>query len=272
MFRAGIFLLPLVAFAQTPPPEVDQALRARATEFLQAHVDGNFRKAYDFVAEDTKDYYFGAQKTRYNSFKIDEIRYSDDFTKADVKITAEYNVSIQGRPLPVTNPAILKWQIENEKWFWHYDPKSIADTPMGWSDWSAAKMNSGQDAPPKLTDEALAQRAHEILTQSGIDKSEVTLATDKASSDQVVYHNALPGSVRVFVEAGAKLEGFHAELDKTDVGAGANVVLKLTYDPAADSSGKAAGSLVHLQLRIEPFDRVFPIDVRFSGAKQEPGR
>jgi hypothetical protein len=273
MFRAGIVLLPLVAFAQTAPPEVDQALRARATEFLQYHVEGNFRKAFELVAEDSKDFYFASQKTKYNWFKIDEIKYSDDFTKANVKIIAEYNVSIQAHILPVTNSAILQWQIEDGKWVWHYDPKSVMDTPMGWSDRNAAKANAERAAAaPKLTDEALAQRAHDILTQSGVDKSDVTLASDKMSSDQVVFHNSLPGPVRIALDPFGKLPGFRAELDKEDIGASGNAVLKFTYDPAADSSRQAPGTVLHLQLRIEPFDRIFPVDVRFSGTKQDPDR
>src|SRR5580658_6041018 len=40
------------------PPEVEQALRARVTEFFQFHVEGNFRAAYGMIAEDTKEYYF----------------------------------------------------------------------------------------------------------------------------------------------------------------------------------------------------------------------
>ena len=82
-------LLPVLAFAQNAPPVVDQALRARVTEFFQDHVDGNFRKAYDLVAEDTKDYYFGAQKFQFKSFHIDGIKFFDDYTKADVNVTGE---------------------------------------------------------------------------------------------------------------------------------------------------------------------------------------
>ncbi len=89
LFRAAFVLLPVVAFAQTPPPEVDEALRARVTEFFQYHVDANFRKAYELVAEDTKEQYFGAQKWQFKSFKIDSIKYSDNFTKAEVQVTGQ---------------------------------------------------------------------------------------------------------------------------------------------------------------------------------------
>ena len=46
------------------PPEVDQALRARANAFLDYESKGENRKAYDLVAEDSRDYYFGATKEK----------------------------------------------------------------------------------------------------------------------------------------------------------------------------------------------------------------
>ena len=79
-FQAAIFLLPLAALAQAPPPEVDQALRARVTAFFQAHVDGSFRKAFEIVAEDTKDYYFKTEKVQFKSSQDPgDIKYSADF-------------------------------------------------------------------------------------------------------------------------------------------------------------------------------------------------
>src|SRR5258706_8270520 len=77
MMRFGTLLLsitPLFLYAQepkpasrpaaTPPGATDQALRERETTFLQYQVDGAFRKAYDLVAEDSKDFYFAIEKTK----------------------------------------------------------------------------------------------------------------------------------------------------------------------------------------------------------------
>jgi len=50
-----------------PPADVDQALRARITEFFQFHVTGEYRKAEALVAEDTKDYFYDHNKPKYLS-------------------------------------------------------------------------------------------------------------------------------------------------------------------------------------------------------------
>ena len=67
-------------FAQTPtdvfhkaPPHVDEALRTRVSQFLQAHVDGKFRNAIDLVADNSKDFYFAMEKRKYLSFEIVKI-------------------------------------------------------------------------------------------------------------------------------------------------------------------------------------------------------
>src|SRR6516165_6361996 len=91
VIRAALCLLPLIAFAQPqspqPPPETDQALRARVTEFFQDFVDGKFRDAMNLVAEDTQDEYLSSAKTPMKEFKIRDVKYSgDDFSKADVTL------------------------------------------------------------------------------------------------------------------------------------------------------------------------------------------
>src|SRR5258708_40073250 len=89
--RSVLLILPMIALAQepvspTPSPEVDRALRARVSEFFQDFLDGKFREAMDLVANDTKDEYFTGGKSPLKAYKIRDVRYSDDFTKAAVAL------------------------------------------------------------------------------------------------------------------------------------------------------------------------------------------
>src|SRR5712692_6584417 len=94
MSRASLALLLVSAlWAQTPgdrfnkpPADVDEALRSRIAKFYQAHVDKKFRQADEYVAEDTKDFYYEASKPAYLDFEIKSIAYSDNFTKANVVV------------------------------------------------------------------------------------------------------------------------------------------------------------------------------------------
>lgn len=275
------------AFAQTTapapptpsfkaPPEVEQALRARVTEFFQLHVESNFRKAYGMVAEDTKDYYFNNKKNTYKSFRVTGVKFlNSDFTKASVDLECQQvmeRVEFRGVVIPI--PMTTLWKIEDGKWMWYRDPNVTQLTPMGSSDLS--KIGAGTDEQiaerlKALTNPAsIAQRGLQIVGQSGIDKPEVTLAMDKASSAEVTFHNGQSGYIKLGLDPGAKVAGFSATLDKVDVGANENAVLKLSYDPPA-GSGSARQSpaqtmpqAVQVRLFVQPFNQTFMVKVNFG--------
>ena len=258
-----LLLIPLLALAQAPLPEVDEALRARVTEFYQAHVDGNFRKAFDLVAEESKDTYFGANKTQFKSFTINKIEYSDNFTKAVVTLTVQRTMTVQLQQVAIPTTGPTNWKIENGKWVWYSDPGKNLGTPMGPSDANVIKPNPDGTitVPKKLTPDMVAAAAQRILQQpqSGVSRSEVTLAADKASSEEVVFHNAVQGSVQVRLDMSPEVAGLHAELDKSSVNAGENAVVKLSYAPGE----KPPASPVTLRLVVAPFSQVFTVTVRF---------
>ena len=119
-------MLPVAGLSQqqTPSAEADRAVRARVTEFLQYHVEANFRKAYDMVAEDTKDDYFASGKVQIKGFKIEDVKFTDNFTKATVTGTISKTFNVAGTDVPVTVPSTTTWKIENNKWVWYNDVKS----------------------------------------------------------------------------------------------------------------------------------------------------
>jgi hypothetical protein len=260
----SLVLFPLLAMAQAPPPEVDQTLRARVTEFYQDHVDGSFRKAFDLVADDSKDFYFGANKTQFKSFHIDNIDYKDTFTKAIVTLTVQRTMNIQNQQISIPSTGPTSWKIENGKWVWYNDPGESQTTPMGPSDPSAIKPNPDGTVtlPKKLTPEMIEAAAKRIVgqQQSSISKSEVTLPAGVASSEQVIFHNGAPGAVQATLEVSPELKGFRAELDKTSVNAGENAVLNIGYQP----EGQPPATEVAVRLKVSPFNQMFTVNVKFA--------
>jgi hypothetical protein len=261
MLRTAFLALPLTVFAQTPPAEVDQALRARVSEFFQYHVDGNFIKAFNLVADESKDYYFSAQKNKLQTYKIDAIEYSDNFTKAEVQLTGQrmFRLSAQFPEALMTVPMKSTWKIENDKWMYFHDPASdhIMLPMIGASNRPAE--SGGVTPPANLSQGAIEAAARKILQQSSIDKSQVILAADKPSSDQVIFHNGYEGWVQLGLDSVKKVPGFTAELDKTSVNAGEDAVLKLRYEPTGEDR---PGSLT-VQLTVLPFNQSFPVSVNF---------
>ena len=140
MTRSTLLLLCAAAgLAQTPqepakpPADVDQALRARVTEFIHYHVTGEFRKAEALVAEDTKDLFYNRNKPRYLQFvEIARIDYKENFTKAYVTVLVVSPEMIPGwGGGPPTLPIPTTWKIENGKWCYYLEPETFLRTPFG---------------------------------------------------------------------------------------------------------------------------------------------
>jgi len=247
--------------AQAAPPEADQALRARVTQFLQYHVEGNFIKAWALVAEDTKEYYFGANKIRLVDFKITDINYSDNFTKASVTAIITRMWRIHAEEEKVVVPMVTDWKVEDGKWVWYFDQNAKRQVmSMGESDPEAVRKSLRSGATPDLSPEAMQKAAQSILKQSSVDKSSVTLPIDKDSTETVVFHNGYPGSVMLSASVADQIAGFTAELNKTTLAAGEDAVLELRYVP----TGVPPQGPVHVDLRLQPFNKVFPVEVKFG--------
>jgi len=253
-----------IAFSQTAPPEVDEALRARVNEFFGYHVKGEFRKAMALVADETQDEYFAAQKTRYESFKIESIQYSENFTKAVVNLTVQEKkrMSVQFPETVFTEPTSVLWKLEKGQWCFYIDHKTNWLMPYGPSDPKAveqARKNQNQNQTP-ITPDKIQALAGQILGQSSLSRNEVVFAANQASSQEVVFKNGQGGAVKIAL-AGIKLpEGMSATLDKTDVPIGGEATLKIAYAPKGDA---VPGDIV-LNIVMEPFARMFPVTVRFT--------
>jgi len=262
-----VILLPLSLLAQAPP-EVDQALRARVTEFMQLHVDGNFRKAYDMVAEDTKEDYFNSGKARLVSFKINDIKFTDNFTRATVSATISKTISVMGTNLLMPMPSNSTWKIENGKWVWYNDAQAAWVTPLGpaGAPQGAGAAGNGNDAavtlPKDFDDKAVAAAARSILQQVSLDKKEITLGAGQASEEKVVFHNGMTGSVQVELTV-PEIPGFTAKIENRIVRATADVPVVFRYEPGDHAVRRDP---VDVQLTVQPLNQVFVIRVNFAGA------
>lgn len=273
---SAIFL-PMIALGQlqTPAEQAEVALRARVTEFLQYHVDGNFRKAYDMVADDTKEEYFNTGKSRLTGFKIGDIKFTDNFTKATVTATMSKTVAVVGQEMPITTPSTTTWKIENGKWVWYNDVKVSSVNPLdlssvlGPAPAAAAPKNNDKDTgglPKNLDEKAIAAAAKSILQQVSVDRKEATLATDKPSEDKVVFHNGMPGSVQLELNAPA-IPGFTAKLEQSNVRAGGDVPVVFRYEPGDSAVRKDP---ITVQLVVQPTNQSFMIRVNFAAPGPVP--
>jgi hypothetical protein len=279
ILRTSLLLLPVLALAQQQaPPEVDQELRARVTAFYQNFVETSFspRKAEQFVAEDTKDWFYNALKQKYQSFQILKITYSDDFKTAVVVVSAKMETTLAGQRIVADFPKDTKWKIENGKWCWTFHQEEFPVTPM-----SVGAMNppvsTGTEprtagvVPKNSSPEAMRAAGMEVLKQQemGVDKSLVTFTADQPASAQVVFTNGADGEIQIALD-GPVVRGLKAKLDKMTIPGHGTAVLSLQYDPSDKSGPKDVWEPkgnIPFRIVAAPFDRMFAVNVQFIGPK-----
>lgn len=254
MFRLLTLSLWVAAgFAQTPadlfnkpPADVDQALRARITEFFQDHVDGKFRQAEALVAEDTKDYFYTANKPKYLSFEIKSISYSEGYTRAKAIVMCEQTVPFPdfgGQAIRIPTPSTFK--LVDGQWYWYVDPEQLRQSPFG--TFPAAVPGKPAGGPPTIP------RPEDVLKaasqQVKADKQAVSLKP--GGSDQLTITNTAPGVMSLSLLG--SIPGVEVTLDRMDLKTGERAVVTLR-------AGNDAKPGV-LSIQVKQTNHVIPIQV-----------
>ncbi|MGA7409523.1 MAG: hypothetical protein WBW33_03500, partial [Bryobacteraceae bacterium] len=116
------------------PPGVEEALRERLNLFYQCQVDSTFRKAEQYVAEESKDRYYNGRHQKYFGYQIVKIKFSDDFSTAVVTVLANVDLHFQGKVIRAPMPFNANWMLENGVWCWYVPipkPGEMQHTPFG---------------------------------------------------------------------------------------------------------------------------------------------
>jgi hypothetical protein len=102
-----------------PPPGLEEALRERIRPFYQAFVDGKFRKAYEIVADDSKDAFLTDRKPHYDGFEVRKVVFSNDYTRAVVTTEIHTALSFFGLSSPEKSTEDSSWEIVDGQWYWY---------------------------------------------------------------------------------------------------------------------------------------------------------
>jgi hypothetical protein len=234
-------------FKPKPPATVDAALRARVSEFFDLHIKGQFRKAEELVAEDTKDFFYSGNKPKYLSCDLNRIDYSDNFTKANVVMVCEMYIMMPGfadRPMKVPTPSA--WKLVDGKWYWWVDQDALRNTPWGRMTAGPYPTKGAATPPPPL---AALPTADSLFKQIQLDKSVIRMKAGESA--EVTISNSAPGPASLSLLD--SLPGLEAKLDKPTLPAGGKAVLTLR-------AAKGAKSGV-LNLQVEQTSQLLPIQI-----------
>jgi hypothetical protein len=265
-------------FAQTPPatpeksppqssaqapPEVDAALRARITQFYQFEVDGKYNQALQLVAEDTKDLFVGSSKPTYQSFTIQSIRYSGDFTTAEVMLMVNRLLPIQGfMGHPIPTKMTSRWKLENGQWCFYVDPqRDLPSTPFGAFAPPGMGLPSGGTPGPSGTPRPLPPMPATPANPSLLiaEKSSVQLKASGPSSAQVAFSNPTTWNIGIAL-SDPKVAGLTVKLDTLMVRPGQRAILSI------QSSGvvQTPKTPITIMLTVKQTNQRIPIKVSFA--------
>lgn len=156
MRRLALLLLVLaasgLAAAQDPfpnaPPEEQEVLRQRVNSFYSTFQQGDFRAAESYVAEESRDVYYNAPKTRIFSYEIRSIEFNPDLTEANVLVAVESLSPLSSQPLK--QPLQSQWIRVDGEWYMHLKPVSAGEaypTPAGDMHFSQTTGKDGARPP-----------------------------------------------------------------------------------------------------------------------------
>ncbi len=243
------------------PPGVEDALRERVNAFYKTWMEGKFRAAEKFVAEDAQDFYYQMQKQKFGGCEIIRIKYERDFNDAIVTVACKGKWNIQGQELDTTLAHTDFWSIEKDLWVWTTkQPKSV-QTPFGTSNYSniegSGKMFNAETGIPKDFN-SLGQA---ILKQVSIDKDAVKLSSFEKSSAVITIKNGINGYIDVSATADNAPKGMTLTFDKTKIPGNSEAKLTISYDPKDDKAAKAGAAV---RITVEQTSRVYVVGVSFE--------
>lgn len=268
-----------LALAQNPsdvfdkaPPAIDDALRSRVSAFYQAHVDGKFRQADQYVAEDSKDAFFVADKPHFRGFEISKITYTDNFTKATVVTACKTEMFFQGQQLPVTMPAVTHWKIDNDQWFWYYVQPSEMETPFG-------TMHSGPQSDAERVASMIPKdpvaAAQKILSGVTVDRTEISMDQDRSSKQEIHLKNGMMGRITVTADP-TGMPGLTIHPAKSEIVPGEEIPVTIEFnfeDPAIVCQQCLVNPGVlkpmTLNLHVQPTQQVVEIHLTFTQSKKK---
>jgi hypothetical protein len=248
----------VVKKAPAAPAAVDHALRARATAFFQAHVEGKFRQAEQYVAADTKDYFYASQKPRYLKCELSKISYSEQFKKATVVARCEREVMSQIGKMTFNTPEESTWKLERGLWCWYVNQKEVR-TPFGAMMRTAPVPGEQQRGAPVLKPQISS--IQDLWKLVSADKKEVRLPAT-GGSDFVVIHNSMKGLVKIAVQT-PQTPGLEVAVERERIAPSYSSRVTFKYQPPAEA--KAAPKNLPVEIHVEPSNETIVVQVIFEG-------
>lgn len=117
------------------PPGVEEALRERAAKFYQCYVEDKVRESEQYVLPEDRDAYYSVKKPHIFKFQILEVRFKNNYTRANVAMLINQDIAIPGvQVLRLDVPRPSYWVLQDGTWYYSMTsarPGEKEMTPFG---------------------------------------------------------------------------------------------------------------------------------------------
>jgi hypothetical protein len=274
-----------------PPPGVEEALRERVRPFYQAHMDEKYRKAYDVIADDSKDAFLTSNKPHFDGFDVQKVVFSDNYTKAVVTTRIHTTMMFFGVAAPEKSIEDSTWKIVDGQWYWYLAAATQEQSkytlaqrvmmerlhmPLPGENPPAAVPGAAPALPPGAFPPGMpmggapgvpslggksagSDLLKQLRDQVKLDRNGVELRADQPGSAVLVVRNSSNGPVRIAV-GGAGVPGLTVTVDKGDVPALGSATITITWKPGESPVVPPSTSY---QVSVRPSGASLPFTVRF---------
>lgn len=236
------------------PPELEEALKARVSQFYDYFKTAKFRQAEDLVVEESKELFYSAKKARIFGYEIRSVKFSDDLKEANVLVTCLAVVPQLGSK-PMSVPLPSTWKSIDGEWYLYFQTRQVGDE----LDSPAGKMHFNRElgAPGSLaaaqpaTLESLKNMyavAPSSLTFSiqGTEPVTKTFQVENRSKGELTLESESQGMPGVTIDAGAG-----------KIAAGESLTVSVTYLP----SSHVGPGQYPLRFAVQPIAQHFDVDL-----------
>ena len=260
-FGLLLFFITSAARPQQPfqkaPPGVEEALRARVSEYYTYFQESKFRQAEALVTEDSKDAFYTMNKARHMGFSIGGVTFSDDVKSARVLVTLLMIMPMMGSK-PVPFPVSTQWKLVDGEWYGYIPqsrPGDIVQTPFGpkkvMEPTFAARTPIETEPRPDLKSVGrmfrIERAALEFPTSAAEPVQETISIKNRSRGDLTVRAISKP------------IKGLKVELRPESISPGEEGLLTFTYEPAVRQLRRS----FRVRFAVEPIAQHFAVKVNF---------
>ena len=260
-FGLLLFLTTSAAWSQQPfqkaPSGVEEALRARVSEYYTFFQESKFRQAEALVTEESRDAFYNMNKSRHMGFSIGGVTFADDVKSARVLVKVMMVMPMLGsRPIPF--PVSTQWRLVDGEWYAHIPvakPGDIVQTPFG-----PKKIVERKLAPHTPIETAPRPDLKSVGTMFRIDRDALEFPTSAPEpvQESISIENRSRGELTVR-PISKPIKGVEMELTPASIPPGEEGVLTFTYQPAVRQLRRQ----FRVRFVIEPIARRFSVKLKF---------